>query len=285
MSRSILILPEALAMGLLAAVVASIPAAARVAEGSGDLVPAWFAVAGLLAGPFVMSIAAARLARRWLGVVPPRAKLGLALWALAWAAISFPVEAAFGAVLKENTHQRALGGTTFAAVALIVNLGALIGGYRIALLALPSASRYPRLSRWGTGLVLIMLILLLTLAAAGAVAADIPTDPSLSYYSGAVRLDAALAVVAATAGVLMDVSRPRGYGVAWIAGGSLVAIVAVGFASLVHWPRLAREVGDRAPLASTLGQLFAPRPDAASGENHAAPAGPSAAALPQPESH
>jgi hypothetical protein len=271
MSRPILILPESLLMGLLAAGVASIPSAARVAEGNVALVPAWFAVAGLLAGPFVVSIAAARLARRWLGVVPARAKLGLALWALAWAGISIPLEAIFGALLKSNTHHRALGGTTFAAVALIINLGALIGGYRVALYALPSIVQHPRLSRWGVAVALMTIIMMLTAAAAGVVAADIPADPSLAYYSGAVRLDAALAVVAATAGVLMDVSRPRGPSVAWVAAGSLIALVAVGFASLVHWPQLAREVGDRAPLAGTLGQLFAPRPDGAAVDNGGAP--------------
>jgi hypothetical protein len=279
MSRPILILPESLSMGLLAAGVASIPSAARVAEGNVALVPAWFAVAGLLAGPFVISIGTARLARRWLGIVPPRAKLGLALWALAWAGISFPLEAIFGALLKANTHHRALGGTTFAAVALVINLGALVGGYRIALFVLPSISQRPKLSRWGVAMALLTILLILTAAAAGVVAADVPADPSLAYYSGAVRLDAALAVVAATAGVLMDVSRPRGQAVAWIAAGSLIALVAVGFASLVHWPQLAREVGDRAPLAGTLGQLFAPRPEAAV-ESKGAPV---SAASPMPE--
>jgi hypothetical protein len=228
-------------MGLAAAAVASIPSAVRVGEGSLGLLPAWFAIAGLLAGPFVASIGAARLARRWLAVVPPSAKLGLALWALSWAGISLPLEAVFGALLKTNTHQRALGGTTFAAVALAVNLGALVGGYRMALVALPLVLRHPKLGRWGIGAALAMGISLLTLATSGVVAADVPAEPSLAYYSGAVRLDAALAVVAATAGVLMDVSRPRGPAITWVAGGSLVALVAVGFASLVHWPGLARE--------------------------------------------
>jgi hypothetical protein len=270
MSRSILILPESLAMGLFAAAVASIPAAARVGKGSVGLLPAWFAVAGLLAGPFVTSIGAARLARRWLGVVPARAKLGLALWALAWAGISFPVEAIFGSILKANTHHRALGGTTFAAVALAINLGALIGGYRLSVFVLPFALRSPRVSRWGIISAIVTVIVIVTLATAGVVAADIPTDPTLSYYSTAVRLDAVLAVVAATAGVLMDVSIPRQHSVAWICGGSLVALVAIGFASLVHWPALAREVGDRAPLAGTLGQIFAGTPETTSVEGRPA---------------
>jgi hypothetical protein len=282
MSRSILILPEALAVGFVAAVVVSIPAAVRVAEGSIGLLPAWFAVAGLLAVPFVTSIGAARLARRWLGVVPPRARLGLALWALFWAAISVPLEAALGAVLKVTTHHRALGGTTFAAVALGINIIALVGSYRITLLALPSAARHPKVTRWGVGIALVTGILLLTVAAAGVVAADIPKDPHLAYYSDAVRLDAALAMIATTAGVLMDVSRTRGQAVSWVAAGALVALVAVGFASLVHWPRLAREVGNRAPLAGTFGQVFAAGPSPAPAPSRAAPVS-AAADLPAPD--
>jgi hypothetical protein len=258
MSRSILILPETLLIGFLAAAIASIPAAVRVGEGSAGLLPAWFAVAGLLAGPFVITIAGARLVRRWLGVVPQRAKLGLTLWALLWAGISFPLEAVFGALLKSTTHHRALGGTTFAAVALVINLGAIVGSYRLALMATPAVSRHPKVARWGVGFALAFGVLILTLAASGVVAAEEPVDPNLTYYSSAVRLDAALAMVATTAGVLMDVSRGRAHWVAWVAGGSLVALVAIGFASLVHWPGLARDVGDRAPLAGTLGQLFAP---------------------------
>jgi hypothetical protein len=281
MSRPILIVPEALSMGLAAAAVTSIPSAARVGEGSLGLLPAWFAIAGLLAGPFVASIAAARLARRWLGVVPPSAKLGLALWALSWAGISLPLEAVFGALLKTNTHHRALGGTTFAAVALAINLGALVGGYRLALLALPVVLRHPKLGRWGIGAAMAMGISLLTLATSGVVATDAPAEPSLAYYSGAVRLDAALAVVAATAGVLTDVSsRRRGQAIAWVSGGSLVALIAVGFAALVHWPGLAREVGDRAPLAGTLGQLFAPEPNSARAPNGSGGDAPVSAATP-----
>jgi hypothetical protein len=258
MSRSILIAPEALSVGFVAAAVASVPAAVRVAGTSVGLLPAWFAVAAFLAGPLVISIGAARLARRWLGVVPPQARLGLALWGLFWAGISFPLEAGFGALLKTATHHRGLGGATFAAVALVINLGALVGGYRMALVALPAAWRHPKLTRWGVGAALVVVVVLLTMATGGVVAADVPVDPSFAYYSSPVQLDAALAMLAATAGVLTDIPPARGPAVSWIAGGSLVALVSIGWASVLHWPTLVRDVSERAPLAATLGQLLAP---------------------------
>src|SRR5688572_3009027 len=120
MPRSVLIAPAALLAGPIAALVASAPAAARVADDRIAFLAAWPAIAGLVGVPIAGLIAAMRLARRSLGDRTPSSASAL-LWGMAvWLCLSLPAQATLAALLKATTHHRALGGATFGALALVL---------------------------------------------------------------------------------------------------------------------------------------------------------------------
>src|SRR5262249_50598997 len=118
MSRPVLIGSEVLVATPAAALAASVPAALRLANDPAGFFECWLATAGLLCPLLALSIAMSRVARRAARGLAPSAGIpflfGLALWALA----SLPATAVLGAMLKANTHHRALAGATFAVLAL-----------------------------------------------------------------------------------------------------------------------------------------------------------------------
>ena len=120
MSRPILIVREAVMASPLVALVVALPAALRVTHFT--FFESWLAIAGLLALPIALFIAAARMARRSLGELLPESGPALLVGVAVWALLSFPVHAVLGLVLKATTHHRGLGGATFGALALGANL-------------------------------------------------------------------------------------------------------------------------------------------------------------------
>lgn len=104
-----------------------------VAAVSGALTPGAplvkVAVAGLVALPAAgASLAFADVRRR----LEPAEVTRIAAHATSASIVALPVLAVLGAMLKANTHHRALGGTTFSVLAVIVIAGALLFGGRLA---------------------------------------------------------------------------------------------------------------------------------------------------------
>jgi len=114
---------EGLLLGVAASVVAALPAAIRAdTHVKAGLWVTWLAAiapAAMLLGP---SVALARAARPWRpGAAAALVGIGLA---------SGPVMV-LGRVLKASTHHRPLGAVTFAVVAAMVFLGAIVVGARL----------------------------------------------------------------------------------------------------------------------------------------------------------
>jgi hypothetical protein len=247
-SRPFLITPEALLLGPLAALVVAAPAAVRVAAGGYSLGLSWLATAGLLAIPATLAIAAARLARRSLGPYAlPYARSLVAVWAL----VSVPADALLASVLMSATHQRALGGITFAVLALATNAAAFLAGLRARqVVASMPRERAARAANALGGLALLMVVAVVALA----VVAGHPYGPG--YHHRAVLLDACLAVAAGATAVALDLPQRRTGGAVMAGGGGAIALVVVAFLLLVRSPGLAREVSEQMPLVASMGEVL-----------------------------
>lgn len=237
MSRPILILREAILASPLVALVVAFPAALRCDA----FFEAWLAVASLLAVPLALFIAAARMARRSLGEMLPGSRRVLFVGVVVWALLSFPVHAVLGLVLKATTHHRGLGGATFGALALGANLAMALVAWRFSV----TVARRGGATRAVLNICLGVAVVVATTVAARA-ALGVPGGPTL--------LDGVAAVAGGLLAARWDASEGRS-SLAVLAGGlSFVAVVALGVASLVRSPRLAREVTEQVPLTRLIGQ-------------------------------
>jgi hypothetical protein len=129
MSRPVLIFRESLIAG---PPVAMLVAAAAVMAEHDPSIEHWLTLAAWLVVPLALFIAAARLARRFIGELFPGTQRVLFVGVVAWIVLSFPIDALLGWVLKVTTHHRGLGGATFGALALGANLAAALLGWRLS---------------------------------------------------------------------------------------------------------------------------------------------------------
>jgi hypothetical protein len=272
MSRSILIAPAALMAGPIAALVASAPAAARVADERIAFVAAWPAIAGLVGVPLAGLIAAMRLARRSLVDRSPSSASALLWGAAVWLCISLPADAALAAILKATTHHRALGGATFATFALAVNGLAVLAAWRFTVSALPRLSARARSKDFALVVAVAAGLLVLSAVIAGAVGAGGPPDAALADRVYALLVDGSLAVGATALATLWDIPPRRAHMASWGGAGGLALLGSVALSSLVQSPNLSRRVVEQAPFAAAIGQtvglnadvaVTSPRPPAA----------------------
>jgi hypothetical protein len=118
---------------LLAAPLIALLAALPVAWVDPDpFLATWAEMAVLLCLPVALLVVAARLARRLLGELLPGSRRSLFVSITAWIALSFPIHALLGMLLKATTHHRALGGATLGALALAANLSAAVLAWRLS---------------------------------------------------------------------------------------------------------------------------------------------------------
>lgn len=174
----------------LAALLGSSPAALRMSaalSGTGelDVIRGWFALAGLAIAPMIVLVPLARLAREGLrgflstggGRALERASAAMFfvctwLWSLSL----------LGAVLREKTHHRALGGVTFALLALGAGVFLALVSHRLA--AILGALRTRRRTLGTLASVAAMALALAILGLRVARAA-----PHLSSYGRATLVD------------------------------------------------------------------------------------------------
>jgi hypothetical protein len=252
MSRSILIAKEALVAAPVAALFASAPAAVRMAGENFAFATAWLAVAGLLGVPLVLAIALARLARRSLVELFPGSGLSLLVGVVIWALVAVPADAALGAMLKATTHHRALGGATFAVLAVVINLVAALVAWRFAAVVLPRVRRYRRGDSVAIGLAVGTGVLLLAVMAAASLGAGGRSEGEPAQSMRMMLLDGGLAMAAVAVAAVTDLPAKRATLVAWLGGGALLALLIVGGTLLGRSPGLAREVAEQAPLAASM---------------------------------
>jgi hypothetical protein len=114
-------------MSAAGAMACALPAALRVsAAGSTGMLHAWVALAAVGMGPMLLAVVVLRGAREGLRAFAGEGA-ALRAWGVGvWVALQFVVLALLGAVLRQNTHQHALAGVTYAFVALGVAAGAAV---------------------------------------------------------------------------------------------------------------------------------------------------------------
>ena len=261
MSRPVLIAPALLATTPAAAIALSIFGAFRLSGETIGFFEAWLAVAGLFCPLLALLVASARVVRRTMRTYAPSAGVPLVVGAALWALAALPATAVLGAMLKANTHHRALAGATFAALALVVQVGSALVAWRMTSLVLP---RVRRASTRATVTLILgaAALVLFVVTLAGAALADGAGPPASSAARvPALLVDGALALgVAAFAG-FVDVPSDRSHEARWMGGGALVFIVSVGVALAWRNPSIARDVPSRAPLAGMVADLIGLSPD------------------------
>jgi hypothetical protein len=254
MPRSVLIAPAALLAAPLAALIAAAPAAARVADERITFFVAWPAIAGLIGVPLAGLIAVLRLARRSLGDRKPSSVAALLWGAGVWLGISLPADAALAAILKANTHHRALGGATFAALALVLNALTALAAWRFTASVLPRLSPRAKSKNFAIVVAVSAGILVLGAVILGALGAGGPPDAALADRVHALLVDGSLAVAATALAALWDVPPRRAHMASWSGAGGLALLGGVALSSLVHSPNLSRRVVEQAPFAAAIGQ-------------------------------
>jgi hypothetical protein len=254
MSRSVLIAPVALLAGPIAALVSSAPAAARVADEHIAFTAAWPAIAGLIGVPLAGLIAAMRLARRALRDRKPSSAAQLFWGAAVWLCISLPADAILAAVLRATTHHRALGGATFATLALVVNAVAVLAAWRFTVSALPRMSSQARTKDFAFVVVLSAGLLILVTVILGALGAGGPPDAAVGDRVYALLVDGSLAVAATALAALWDPPPQRVQVASWGGAGGLALLGSIALSSLVQSPSLSRKVVEQAPFAAAIGQ-------------------------------
>jgi len=240
--------------GPLAALIASAPAAARVADDRIAFIAAWPAIAGLIGVPLSGLIAAMRLARRSLGDRRPSSSSALLWGAGVWLSVSLPADAALAAVLKATTHHRALGGATFATFALVLNGIAVLAAWRFTASVLPRLPERARSKDVALTVAISAGVLVLAAVILGALAAGGPADAVLADRVYALLVDGGLAVAATALAALWDVPPRRAQMLSWSGAGGLALLGSIALSSLVQSPNLSRRVIEQAPFAAAIGQ-------------------------------
>ncbi len=136
-------LPEACALGVICALVGSVPSALRATREGGSWLGGWVASAAVVLPLIVAFIALGQSAGRGYRMLTGNSAgrstaAGLALWV----GLSVPLFTLLGAALKAGTNHRGIGGATFGVLATAVVGATAIAAYRIVRIARSFAQRW-----------------------------------------------------------------------------------------------------------------------------------------------
>jgi hypothetical protein len=239
--RSILMLDRASVWGPPAALAAALPAATRLSREGFSFPDGLIGVAALLSVPVVLLIVSGGLLRQAFGDLETdnrlRVKVGLSIWA----AICFSLDAALGTVLQSSTHHRALGGVTFAAMALGVAIASALVAWRIEAVTngLVRRGTFWRGAVVGSGVAALAVLVAITAKAWS----------GLSQPARSCAIDSAIVLLAVGAGVWLPLRRRL-----WPFGlAGLVALIVIGALRVGSSDQLAAAIGARAPVAWAVG--------------------------------
>lgn len=233
------------ALALLGAFVASLPAASRTWDVSGS----WLVLASLELVPLALAMVLFRQARVGLrsfaGPGAAERSLAVAVWLLA----STLVLALVGAVLRATTHHHPLAGVTFALVACIAAVLLVPTSVRIVDIALGwlrSGARARLVAAFVmTGTIVGLVVLRLVHA--------VPAEATLSPTASATVIDLSAFALVAFLASLPDVSNRRL--LALIGPPAAVALLAVGVPRLTGGGSVAPVIEERGPLFSPIVEL------------------------------
>jgi hypothetical protein len=227
-----------LGAGAVASLVASVPAATRVAreaDGRFGVTGAWLALAAATLLPMILAVGVLRGARRGAALFDAEHATARALGFAVWVLVSAVTLVFFGAALRATTHHHALAGATYALVGLAIVAGLAAGTARLVALASGWSAVVQRLVLGGVVVVLAGLLLVF----ASKVSRASPTAVALLVDVLACFVAAALASGPGLAG-------SRAFAVV---GPPLVAaVLLLGIGGLRSAPKLPGVVRTRAPL-------------------------------------
>ena len=245
-------LGESLLLGTGAAIVASLPAAVRISSAGPSFLGAWLACAALTALPLAVAVGVGRTARRaWLELAEGDGR-PIAVGVAIWVALCLPAFAILGSVLRTVTHHRALGGVTFAILAIALAVVAAITAWRVVTFALDLLARRPlrRVPMLSAALILFALVL------ATPAGRTLPTTglgiAALSPAARAALVDGGLALVAAVLAVAVDIAPEWRKRFAMAGGPVLALLVAAGGLCMAQSPALFRAVAHEGALAGPI---------------------------------
>lgn len=232
--------------GVVAALVASLPAALRVGhEGAASrAIEPWLTLAAALTPLTVALVAILRRARVGVRLLVGEHVTAFAAAVLWWGVIELGLLSLFGALLRKTTHHHALAGVTFSAFALVTGV----------LVALFTRRMTATLARGGAGVVKIGLLV----AALCALAATVFVATHAARIEGlraTGMLVDGLAIVVTT---VIASSRSFGCWRPMAIGGlpAAVLLVMVGLTTLRFDPKLQQSLLEGAPIHAFVMGLF-----------------------------
>jgi hypothetical protein len=232
--------------GVIAAIVASLPAELRIGDGGSVFraLEQWLALAALLTPLAILVVAVFRRSRTGLRILAGEHAELFAAAALWWAIIELGLLAVGGAVLRAKTHHHGLAGVTFSILELV-------SGLVIALLAVRGVRM---LSKMPAGGHRVALALVSGCAFLAIVLVGFRTARAEGLHTAAALVDAlALAVAGAIASTRV-VSRLRM--LAMIGVPVAAAILLLGIATVRAEPDLGGILAEGAPLHAWVLGLF-----------------------------
>lgn len=123
---------EACGLALASCVLGSIPAALRVSRAGGSLLGGLLSASAIVLPLIALTIWLSHQAGRGFRMMTGlRAGRSTAALIALWIGLMSPVLLLLGAILKEKTNHRGLGGTTFGVLALVVAIGAAAVAHRL----------------------------------------------------------------------------------------------------------------------------------------------------------
>ncbi len=227
--------------GVVAALVASIPAALRVGGGSfAHALERWIALTALLLPLAIVCVAVLRRARVGMRILFGGHLTVVAAGAVWWAVLELAVLSVAGAVLRAKTHHHGLAGVTFAVFAvvsgIVVALFAARGG-RVLSRFSETAQRTALFVALAAALVAVVLALLRTSKA-----------PELGMTAALIDVMALAAATGIASSAALARVRPLA-----LAGVPIAAVVVVlGLSSVRGQPGIGEAVARRAPVHSWL---------------------------------
>lgn len=232
--------------GVIAAVLASLPATMRLGDG-GSMVKtgaAWMALAALATPLAVAAVGVFRRARAGAQLAFGDRLEVVAAGVLAWTTMQLLFAAAFAAVLRKNTHHHGLAGVTFAIFALVcgVFLALLVRRVMTKLAVLPSSAH-----RGALALTALMTFLVV-------IVAGVRTAPAEDLHTAAGMVDAFALAIACGIASSRVLARQRPLAIAGVPIAAIVLVI--GLASLHGNAPFREALAKGAPIHGILLSVF-----------------------------
>jgi hypothetical protein len=239
--------------GVVAASLASIPAALRVAPAvpSEGLVDVWLALVACALLPAIAGVAVLRAAREGLRAFGGPGASARALGFVVWATATFGAMAVLGALLRATTHHHGLAGVTFAIFALAAAIALALVVRRFVTMADGAG---PGVRSLLAGIAVGVIGVTLALTGVG-LARAAPSKSPLPPSTGALFVD--LLALAIATGFLSRATFARGHVLALLGLPFAAGMFTLGLSFLHRSAILATAIAESAPAFAPAARFLA----------------------------